>query len=697
MGIRYYSNFVDINGCDYRVEILDNSGTAAQEVILSSNEPLTIEWKKINKEDNIISSTATLTLESSEDRQFLHLYHVSVGEVVIKIYRSQILYWTGVMDPELYEEPYSYSQYYDVSLTFSDFAALDRFNYSAKGFISLQNIIEMCCAKIGLTIPIVQRIATIGAMDSYVLSDNFYDEDGQAMTLREVLEEVLKPFDLHIQQKCGNIHIFDWHSLSQLAPAEVQWSSDDAMISVDKVYNRVKVSFSPYDVQEYYNSDNDTTGIGILSDMSSNSAVRLMPHDVNNPQEIIPTGFNFVTYNSASGGIVKHPQVKWYEIIPEFSGSESKGIAIRAMIAAPMSNIYSDKISGGIEANGTLAKWTQTIYTGGSKNDGDNMRLLISADILLHYIGNPFEAATDRDRAEMDKLEQMLVASANFVWLPIKLTLKDSSGKAICHYCNQNIVFSKNYEGNATWQAGEADWNSAYITFYNDDRSPIIGTWQTNKKTIGFYLDSLPIEYTKNNKGEKILLPDDGGYLDFEIGTELRIANPNASNNEYIWDLEMKKLLKWVLVKNISLQVVDKFGKTISAKDIEFSSWLNPSAKDELKIDTIVGTLKSSSAKARGQVYTHNSVPIRKFTRASNTGRLEQLLCGTMYSQYASRHIAISGLADIVPQFTTITDKHEPRNYAVMEEIQDIMGATSDLTIIEVTPDVYTSTEIVDK
>ena len=58
------------------------------------------------------------------------------------VYRNGERYWTGILDTEQYEEPYSTLSGYEVSLTFSDFAALDRVKWNAPtGYLSLRKII----------------------------------------------------------------------------------------------------------------------------------------------------------------------------------------------------------------------------------------------------------------------------------------------------------------------------------------------------------------------------------------------------------------------------------------------------------------------------------------------------------------------------------------------------------------------------
>ena len=51
----------------------------------------------------------------------------------------------------------------------------------------------------------------------------------------------------------------------------------------------------------------------------------------------------------------------------------------------------------------------------------------------------------------------------------------------------------------------------------------------------------------------------------------------------------------WILFKIPELTLVNSYGKAIDGNDIEYKSWLNSSAKEEKKIETIVGTPRTSA------------------------------------------------------------------------------------------------------
>ena len=84
----------------------------------------------------------------------------------------------------------------------------------------MRAVIDLCMKKSGINTGALQTFITTtsgtGAslLDGVCVSeDNFFDEDGEPMTLREVLEGVLRPFGLQMIQKDGCINLYDLHAL----------------------------------------------------------------------------------------------------------------------------------------------------------------------------------------------------------------------------------------------------------------------------------------------------------------------------------------------------------------------------------------------------------------------------------------------------------------------------------------------------
>lgn len=144
MVVRYSGGFHSRDGAIWRCDILQKSAVMFKigQLTYPSDEPLLIEWNDTSKEEPICGSTATLTIVSPGDRTYFDLYSVTPGDIRLDVYKNSILYWSGCLDTEFYEEPYDCDGDYEVSLTFSDFGILNRIPYNIKGLNSIRTILE---------------------------------------------------------------------------------------------------------------------------------------------------------------------------------------------------------------------------------------------------------------------------------------------------------------------------------------------------------------------------------------------------------------------------------------------------------------------------------------------------------------------------------------------------------------------------
>ena len=107
MGKRYTGGFYSVANTLYRVEIWQEGYGGAATGVAFGESPVTIEWQEVDKLEPVMSSSAKLQLFSDSDRQFVDLYTIKAGSVRMDVYRSESLYWSGTLDPELYEEPFA--------------------------------------------------------------------------------------------------------------------------------------------------------------------------------------------------------------------------------------------------------------------------------------------------------------------------------------------------------------------------------------------------------------------------------------------------------------------------------------------------------------------------------------------------------------------------------------------------------------
>ena len=127
---------------------------------------------------------------------------------------------------------------------------------------------------------------------------------------------------------------------------------------------------------------------------------------------------------------------------------------------------------------------------------------------------------------------------------------------------------------------------------------------------------------------------------------------------------------------------------------MEHTAWINRSAKEELKIDTILGTLKEASPAAQGQLFLTSDKSVKNsFYRAEVTDQLERLLIGTIYSNYATRHNTLAGTVALLPSFGIYTDTNEPGKYLLLSETQHLKEDESEILMVQFDADNYKGVE----
>lgn len=323
MQLRYQGGFYSQNHVAYDVKIWQDDYVGDVTNIAFCNTPLEIEWLETDKLEPIQSSRATLQLYSDTDRQFVDLYTIKPGTIRMDVCRDDTLYWSGMLDPELYEEPFAYKDNYGVSLTFSDMAILDRLNWEGQGFMTLLDVLKYILGKSGINYSSLTEYISTNVRysevplltDTSVNSDNFYDEEGEPMSLREVAEETLRPFALRMVQKAGSLIVYDLNSVYSLTPEVVHWELNDAVMGVDKVYNNVKVTFSPYHNSEMLEGKVDRESV---------TGGMTQTVNINDTENI--AGFK-ITLSDIGSGFAKAKEARYFKIEPDFSGDETSGVA----------------------------------------------------------------------------------------------------------------------------------------------------------------------------------------------------------------------------------------------------------------------------------------------------------------------------------------------------------------------------------
>lgn len=734
LGLRYSGSFLSQRGVTWRVDILQEGygGTQPGELIFPADTPLEISWRATDKLTPVQNSSATLKIISDTDRQYIDMYTVQVGSVRMDVYRNGILYWSGSLDTELYEEPYSTANGYDVSLTFSDFACLERMDWSGSGLITVRALVDSCLAKSGINyrsldlsyISTEVNYSKMTLQEVNVLQENFFDEDGEARSVNSVLEETLRPFALRIIQKEGKVWIYDLNGLHSKATSQVVWDSTDSILSADKIFNNVKVTFSPYADAEMMKGTVEKDPSQTADVTSGNNLVTIKQNYEKDAYGslIALDGFKLFYDESHKSNMQISGGAKFFQICSIYSGQDETGViatykhghdAVAEDDGASLKvrhRLLIPKDCGRIatgDVNSKLLITCPKAYLGYVSYLRTGYKLRINLNLLFDVRYNPFEQEGDyNDNAKWynglfnwsqhDGPYQNMQDWCNFGYVPIKLSLVDSAGNALYHYENRGILDTDGYDhlANGRWVAGAASWGHAYLCYYDfDDRKSKtgFGGWKSNKQMIGYYRDALPEKWKTIDDGEYVDLPPVGGYLLLEIGSGI---------HQFDYKREVKdiyKFCRWIAYKEPSITLCRNNFKETEMEDIEDTAWLNREAKEELTIETIVGTITSRHGvpNAKGQVFNskHKAFDGDDFRRAGIKNRLERLLIGTVYSQYASRHNTLSGTVVLLDSFGIYGDANTPGKFILLSEIQNCIEDTSEINMAEFSEDIYEGIE----
>jgi len=283
--------FKDIDNQLYELFIYHTGLATTDEFDLT--EDLVVEYPEAGKFDAIRGSGGTLNINSVYDRQFMFLYTNDPYKYKFAIVKNATRIYSGYLDTEEYGEPFNALTDYDVSFAFNDgFNILERIKYlnagvPYTGIVNQWTVLTRIITQLGIdfnnlyvgisTSPPNGPAASETIFHKInVIDDNYYDEDGEPMSYREVLESILKPYGASIIQWNGDLWIYDINAIVQATSSFKRYSpyyiyissafrintvgdiTDIGLASTDMNYERVpainsqKIVVSPYQVPKLF-------------------------------------------------------------------------------------------------------------------------------------------------------------------------------------------------------------------------------------------------------------------------------------------------------------------------------------------------------------------------------------------------------------------------------------------------------------
>ena len=761
--LRYMGEFVSAAGVIWRVEILQEADAAFDSIgslEFPADEPLVIEWGDKSKEEVICSSVATLKIISPGDRTYEDLYSIEVGRVRLDIYRNNSLYWSGCIDTEFYEEPYEMLNGYEVSLTFSDFGVLDRLKYNLIGMRTISEILSYGVSRADINAEVDTSLMSLylsgeakpaELSDIKVRSDNFIDEDGEAMTLKEALEGIMQPLALRLVQRCGKIYVYDLNGLyTKGEQKQIVWDGSTQVMGVDVVYNNAKITWSTYaqsgnlmptkcwtlPVSKQLTALNNVNG-----EVYGNARYFSYHYSTNleDWEDESNSGFTlWISKEGENAQIEDIENVRFFKIVPQYDGDESEGIAIfyKSVALDKSSPTFWESPTITYQTNGVLpknlAETSATVAAPLFKSEqvwippvtsAEDLLVKVSLSLLIDPRFNPFESTSSSGHLKAQKdYQDQWNDKGNFVYVPVCIKFQHDGSDDIYCWDNRDIVnapvslpvISLNGTFGKWRKYAETDgvpdvWG--YLCYYNEQNrkksSGVANGWNKNRPAINPHNEHIITVLENCEDGQYMPYPTPWGgkmwvevlgkgWMIYTAGSS--VSETTVSNPHDLWGISgwlASQKISYILMQLPEIEIANnvQFDQAISTDDVEYNAEINAGARELLEIDTICGTSSDGVPMARGAYFkAANSMQITEFSRAGRTTQAEELLIGTLYSQFANRHIKLSGEAEIASGgMVAYTEQNQGNKIFILAgDTQDAIADTSQAVFIELSPDEYT-------
>lgn len=769
IGRKFYRDFDEVISLTIKVNT-DETVTQNDLKITSC----TIEWPEVAKEEVMQGATLQLSVISEEDMQFLPLYKLGDGNVIVSIDSNRASgVWKGVLDCDTYEEPYSRAVNYVTTLRFVDLGYLHNIDFDDTGNKSILQIVSYCLNKMSFQHTLSDETSTGVTSSStkdldlmYVNCDNFYDEDGKAMKCYDVIESVLAPLGAKIVQKGGVFHIYDLNGLSDgmSSAGDVQWHSNDQQLSLDKYVSRVRVTLSTYCADDllpdslttpFVLDTNKYKGLYNLFQTSPGDA----PCDYYswcnslNEADASVVAFTLFTMNNLTDAEKATINVNYestltlpIHINPIGGGSECDAIA-SCVKKQGTDFVFGNPTPYAVTSNPIMSVVSQNLQ---KVQDYGLFTLRLKLPALIDFRYNPFNDTNDDN--EFDSASSRWKYYSH-TFVPIVVELLNNSGN-VTHYCCNGLYLNKlcNYQMNrykgfyplrsydddtwrdtSTWKdfwwtrEGDvykrpvgnnvtAEWVPVsevasrytsqginpflWLDYYDHDnvkeyKCGTTGGWKENHMNYGSLLE---VNDTMNTNGQYIPYPPTGGRIRIKVyGGYRHMYNscpfdvktyPTATyEDKKSWT---KGDVRWCMYKMPSLEILNNDIAYSDAvfDDIEMTCEINGGNKEDISIALTTGTSDVDMPTSKAILLYANGNQIHTLYRGGYSGTAEKLLCGSIFSQYHGRKIALSGTIPTVFGLKTYTEPHlDNKEFAIFAETADIREGTSYVKMIEVVGD----------
>lgn len=692
----YSARFSGADGTVWRVSIsIEGYNGEEHEVKLDADEPVLIEWQKTKITDAVQSSTCTLRVSNETDRQMTALMTNRLALCTVWIVTGTdddvqlSLYWRGMLDDSVYEEPYSFNSGYVTELTFSDFGFLNRMPFRITGKHSLREIVDNSLDTAMLLMEGVNQRSSlyyptqtvthipVNLNELFISCDRFSDGD---YSQRDVLEETLRPLGLRIMQKKGLIWIYDMEYLRdrESSAVPVVWKGTDACLKGEETFGTHKVVFAP-DAEETV-----IDGSVGKDDFTPTTERYTVPYyDKDESGAEAEDGFYF------EKGVRLHNII--FKTESCMSVSDDYGYLYRARCeSVDLSESSTPHTIKNVDELFSLQSGYLPII---HSSDAVNFQLRVNLDFLFTVRKNPFERtpAAEGLTISLDTWEENMLR----IFIPVKLEVVDERGRVLCYYRN-TYTDKKNWypmdTGHGIWENGAlSGFENMVLAYYKPsdkghlEETPLDG-WATNMQTIGKDRTRVPGICGKRKAGEYVPLPPIAGYIKLTVSNGV-VGIYNESEDTIL--VSNDRDINWQLYRNPKVTVVrsNRVNDEITKDDFEECDTADI-YDDIFSEREIIGSYRTGVAPcSRGLLFDSLGGVFSVFLKNDTYRTLEEHRMRSIQAQTRYVQPELSGTAELCSEFCARTEASTNGVFLVTASRQDLRLATEYVTMVRLASD----------
>lgn len=327
-GLIYTLPFASKDGKVYEVKIEREGYTGKVTELKGQTSPFTVT---IDSEEFIYTptrfSTATMAIFGGDYLQ--DLFSTDYRMHRITLYANGVAVWCGFIKPELYTQDYSSDKFNLEINCYSAMSVLEFVEYKQageeRGFVSLWSLLKKCVEEsrglyTAIYIPHVYGVSQSeynnwnNPLESMMVSEqNFFDEDDNPMSLKEVLEEIMKLmnwtcadwngelFFIDVDNEDGEYYKYtsEMSSYTQVQAdginvQDIGFAGNDHTLDILPGYNKASIRCSNYPVGDALPKIDfdDFENIGTVEDSYTNLFRRFVWKRPNN-EKILMNAFQY--------------------------------------------------------------------------------------------------------------------------------------------------------------------------------------------------------------------------------------------------------------------------------------------------------------------------------------------------------------------------------------------------------------------